>query len=418
MKTKEQEPRVHAASRIDSILTDAYRLNIRYGSNAISLGGAVLLTNFTNQAADFGDISSALVGMFDPAHPVSFLNYIAVLLIAIPLLSRPLLKRWRKNRSYDAMMAHMLSSLKDRSLWRYNRIAVNRSITLQKCPEIELGWAPSQLIIDHRATLFALPAQIEEPYHEFLETEFTPRLGADGKTVMLREVPIAWTDVPTMVLKTEENLYSFSQFYWHHVAHNARWHEDTLFQVLDAENSAVPFAHNLCLHLVVLTNDDKALLTKRSTRVASDQGTWSCSIEENLKPTDLHGERSGAVLRWMKRAILEELALNDTYYDESNLKILSIFLESEKPNISVAGLVTLNIDAQELRTLLRTLPRNDYEFTTDDYLSIKELARELTNPSRYYHPTSGYRILMALLHRYGEANFSRKFIELWTAGDA
>jgi len=161
-----------------------------------------------------------------------------------------------------------------------------------------------------------------------------------------------------------------------------------------------------------MTKDDRVLLTLRSGKVGSDQNTWSCSIEENLKPEDLRGERKAAVTRWISRAIFEELGVSSHHYTEQNLRVLSVFLEANRMNISIVGLVTLDLNHEELSKIIASLPRSDYEFTDYEFMTIQRTATELVRPTRNYHPTSRYRILMTLLHRYGEPNFARKFIGL------
>ncbi len=307
-------------------------------------------------------------------------------------------------------MASILQRLKDKSLLRFNTIGVEKSLTLQKCPEMERGWLPTEVEIEHKSIQFRMPNDLEKTYNDYFEQFFKREHGEDSATVMLTEKPVAWTDRTRLLIKTKLNFYSYSQFYWHNVILDIDRYNSMINELY--QSGSVSFPHNLCMQLVVMTKDDKVLLTLRSEKVGTDRGTWSCSIEENLKPDDLRGERKATFTRWMRRAIFEELGVSNHYYTEHNLRILSVFLEANRMNISMVGLVTLDLSYEELSKIIASLPRNDYEFTDYGSMNLQEMARELVNPSRNYHPTSRYRMLMTLLHIYEEPDFARKFIEL------
>jgi len=163
----------------------------------------------------------------------------------------------------------------------------------------------------------------------------------------------------------------------------------------------VDFPHTLCLHLIVITSDNKILRTFRSPKVEHYPETWSCSIEENFSLKDLEGNIT--LYNCCKRLLWEELAINDEKYDEKDFKILSVFLEAKVLNISLCGVIYLKINSQNLNKILKNQPRIDYEFSDWDFLDFKEdsLISELVYPMKFYHPTSGFRLLMVLIQRYG-----------------
>lgn len=135
---------------------------------------------------------------------------------------------------------------------------------------------------------------------------------------------------------------------------------------------AVKFPHALCLHLVVIIDDNKVLITKRAPDVEHYPNTWSCSIEENMALKDLEDGTKKAVLKWGKRWLLEELGLTEDVYNEDNLRVLSVFFESEILGVSLCGHVVLNISSDKLRRIIRSLPRMDYEFTAWDFLEYED----------------------------------------------
>lgn len=403
-------PKMH-----DVFLHRAYKLFIRYRILIFSLITGFLVGRFSDglanpQVKTFPDLLLDVLNVID--RPINWVNWIVLLVaLLIPLLSWGA-ARWRRQQSYDTIMTSILQRLKDKSLLQFNAIGVEKSLTLQKCPEMEHGWLPSEIEIEHKNTQFRLPSDLENAYKDYFEQSFRKEHGEDPHptTVMLVEKPVAWTDRTRLLLRTKLNFYSYSQFYWHRVILDIDRYNPMITDLY--ERGDISFPHNLCMHLVVLTKDDKVLLTLRSKKVGSDQGTWSCSVEENLRPGDLRGERKATFMRWMSRAIFEELGVNSHCYTENNLRILSVFLEANRMNISMVGLVSLDLNQEELSKIIASLPRNDYEFTDYEFMGLQEMARQLVHPTRNYHPTSRYRMLMTLLHRYGEPDFARRFIEL------
>lgn len=160
------------------------------------------------------------------------------------------------------------------------------------------------------------------------------------------------------------------------------------------------------MHTIVVTRDSRVLLTERSPKVDCQPGTWSCSVEEQLAPQDFPPGVDHAALHWCRRLLWEELGLGHGAYREENLRILSVFLQQDVLNISH---VELEITASELHHMLQRLPRMDYELSDWKFLPYEELMDELLRPTRVYHPTSGYRMLMALIHRHGEPRIIEQF---------
>jgi isopentenyldiphosphate isomerase len=162
--------------------------------------------------------------------------------------------------------------------------------------------------------------------------------------------------------------------------------------------------------MIVVTQDDKVLLTKRSKKVEFYPETWSCSVEEQLSTDDFLPTEQSPIMNWARRCLKEELGLGGEEYDVSNLRVLSVFLESDVLGVDLCAHAVLNIHSSELNKILQALPRTDYEFTEWTFASHEELMGELFQPRREYHPTSGYRILMGLLRRYGEPKVAEMFV--------
>jgi len=107
--------------------------------------------------------------------------------------------------------------------------------------------------------------------------------------------------------------------------------------------------------------------------------------------------------------LFEELGLGSDAYRVDDLRVLSIFLESDVLSISLCAYAGLNLDYAKLDQIIRGLPRTDYEITEWAFLEFRpvELLTEMISPTRPYHPTSGYRMLMALLKHFGVEELKR-----------
>jgi hypothetical protein len=318
------------------------------------------------------------------------------------------------DRIDEGLLASILYDLRDKSLpSNITDLVVERSITLQKCPYMRKGWKSEEIEFDHRNYHFRLPDELRGSYNEYFEKTYKKKFviggGDSDDTVMLRAKPLfTGTDRPRLRLETCLNLYSYSQFYWNVALNDPVRYNKAINDLL--EQGEISFPHNLCMQLVVMTNDDKILLSLRSKDVGTYPNTWSCSIEENLKPhEDLKGDRRTIVARWISRALSEELGVKSDYCKE--ITVLSVFLEgTNRLNISMVGYVTLDLSQEELsKRIAMYLHPDAGEHKRHDYLTVKQMATELKSPTRLYHPTSRYRMLMALLHIYGAANFAKQY---------
>jgi hypothetical protein len=155
------------------------------------------------------------------------------------------------------------------------------------------------------------------------------------------------------------------------------------------------------MHAAVITSDEKVLLTERAPKVDYYPKIWSVSVEEQLTEADLIPGNRGAVLRCGRRLLYEELGIEEVDYHTPNLRVLAVFLEAHILNCSLAAIFPLILSSEELANRLKAKPRTDYEFCNWTFLSFSELTKELIRPTRPLHPTSGYRMLLALAWHFG-----------------
>lgn len=315
--------------------------------------------------------------------------------------------------SYEEIFSVLASDHISLKLAEYAGPAVQGAITIRLCPDITRGWLMSEVQMRHDTARFPLPVTLQNDYKTYFSGAYaTKGFDVDNPKIMVKQTrPVSFTDSPPLKLETQETLYSHVQFYKDMVAPIDETRRQLIRSALVGEDRQMPFPHALCLHLVVATYDDKLLITKRAPEVEYYPNTWSCSLEENMALKDLSGDPDHAVLQLGKRALLEELGLGDDAYQDENLRILSVFLESEILNASLCGFIKTNLTADQLRRILRGMPRRDYEFVAWDFLNYEpeELITEIRSPSLAYHPTTRYRLLMALMHREGMPRFGERW---------
>ena len=229
--------------------------------------------------------------------------------------------------------------------------------------------------------------------------------GGDGKKLMLHQLPYVGTDfieaggsIPLYVRPVK---YSQVLFYQERFTKNASFVQERLDAL--ANTDVVQFPSSMCLHAVVVTRDENIVAVRRASSVHYYPGKYAATLEEQLNPSRdrvLSGDLS--VDSWVQRALREEMALEvDTHYQGTDIRVLSVFLEHTIMNLSVCALVRLKLSDHELRGHLKKEPRDDHEFDELKFLSCDDALRELRAPSLDHHPTSRYRLFMALQSIHG-----------------
>lgn len=390
-----------AIIRLQEILT-------KYGNGAISLAIGYLGGRMVNElSVPDASMLDALTGMFGPkVRPANWLSVIALLVVIGVLILRPILAHHYAKRQYDKLFAELLRKQRSPDIAQYAALTLGSCLSLQLCPEIHRGWTASTVKLQHDTTEFSLPPNLKPVFQTYYQDNYdAKRFFDDQPKLMLVQNPKAFTDSPTLLLKTCETRWSHVQFYKDNIATSASARQAAIHQLMDSDS--VTFAHSLSLHMIVETSDHKTLITQRTEKGDYYPRTWTCSLEEQASIEDIEPESAGAIGRWTRRALLEELGLGADTYNPNNIRVMSVFLESDILNISLCAHVRLDINERELEARLRGVPRQDYEFTHWRFLKRNELRQQMMEPSRQYHPTARYRMLMALIRQSDEPTVAR-----------
>ncbi len=281
------------------------------------------------------------------------------------------------------------------------KIAWGKCITIQQAPDLSEGWNTKQIKIFKNSSFFELPDKYKNAYKAYFKAnKATKRFFDDGTKFMLSKNPISSTDSPTLILEFDKCLYSEIQFFKDEVLLSST-EKNRLLKSIEEDPLTIKFPHSMCLHLTIITKDNKILLTKRSNKVAYYPNTWSVSIEEQLAKDDFKNENDKVLDNLLDRSLKEELGFSTDFYDIKNFRILSVFLESDILNCSLCGVLNINISAEEVNQILSVKPRNDHEFTKWNFINWDNLKQELKLTKRNLHPSSSYRMLLCLINKFG-----------------
>jgi len=389
-------------SFIDDVLFSVYRFLYRNGSVLISFMIGILSGRVVNELSNpnVKTGTDLLVAMFSLSdRPLNYTTWILAVGIGGVLACRVLLRKTEYEHRYQSVIGGMLKRYTVEPLKQYDAISIDSVLTLQSCPNLNQGWALDEIAWEHQPTIFI--SSDEQTVGAYGED--------DNLKVMLINNPSAFTDTTRLNIKTQMTLFSYIRRYQEQIKCNLDLREKLIEDLI--RKGIISFPHSLCVHIIIVTQDDKVLFTKRSPKTAYYPGRWSCSIEEQINVADLKDDPIEACV---KRALEEELGLDNTFYAKGCIRVLSVFLEADIMNIAFCVIVYLNIQAQGLDDIIKSMPRADYEFIESDYLDFRKLPKAIIKEFEQftpYHPTTRYRMLMAFINRYGGARFAREFVK-------
>ena len=177
--------------------------------------------------------------------------------------------------------------------------------------------------------------------------------------------------------------------------------------------------NSFCLHLILVSKEGKLILSRISKTKSNDYpSTWAATLGEQIERKDFIDSSNGNpypnfVIRWVKRALKEELGIDeglsvnegiselDKYVDMESLRALSLDFEGDIYNVALTCFLRLRINADELRALKEIQLdsnelTNDFKECTD--AEVREILLGYPDNQDEYHPSTYLRLLM--FHRY------------------
>jgi len=275
---------------------------------------------------------------------------------------------------------------------------------------------------------FAMPQDLEQDYCNFFHEktldpeQYWDECGeGDGDKLMLTKLPRTQIDRISaggkVYLRVQPVKYSQVLFFKEIFLKDPGVVAKNLKDLADTYDA--PFPSILCLHTVIVTQDEKIVVVRRAPTVHYYPRKYAATVEEQLHPKEdfkaVGTDRNISVEPWVRRALEEEVSLiGDHHFAREDARILSVFLEHTIMNLSLCALVRIKLDASKFTAHLASNLRKDYEFDRTVFFSADEALGEVVSPSLAHHPTSRYRMFMALLHVYGEDWIKTRLVDMDT----
>jgi hypothetical protein len=350
--------------------------------------------------------------MTNPQLPLFYLLLTVVILMLAVWLGERALAYYCKRRRWELLLADFARERTSRSITPFSSSTItwDENLTLQLCPDFQLGWKVDEIelrFVKGRHA-FALPRTDQALYNQFREQNKSKRwYQNDMDSCRLAKNPVSFSDSPELILEVQQCKYSQAQYTNHRLAPDHHRKQEAIQSVLRGD---IPFANVFVIHAVIITDDDQLLGTESSMKKDYFGGCWSFSIEEQLRVDDMSAsdvhQRVGT---WMKRALSEELGVAEPDdYITDNVRGLSVFIEGHNLNCGLCCVARLSINAATLSALIGAKPRADYEFTDYRFFSIDEAIEMLRYPTLSLHPTSEYRLFLALSYLLTPPKVARK----------
>jgi len=318
-------------------------------------------------------------------------------------LNSAFINLYRIRRALDAGFQEWIQRHKAPECAMLPGFGLGFALELQGAPNPQEGWKPHEVYMTlDNSNPFTIPNAHLQAFERYRhDNHEQKRFFDDGDKFMVATNPVSWDEAPSLHLRLRRTKYSVQHFYRDVIA---KFPADRSKLIKDfvANSLQANFPHASSLQLLVVTRDAQILVTERSLKTSTFQGLWSPSLEEDLREDDLFDPNHDVLTAWLTRALREELGIDAAQLAGVDIRLLSVFLECDYPNVSFCGYCSLPLTAAELSKLLN-VKRGDVEFKDWDFIPLARsaLLREIVRPSRMYHPSGEYRLLMAFIKNYG-----------------
>lgn len=372
-------------------------------SSAMTLLVAVLVQILSTPAIKWADVRGEMLKIDRPLNLLFYLSVLAVLLIYLIDWG---VEKYYSRRRYEVLLAELIGQKIDPIIAPYakGQIAWGKAMSLFTHHDPHEGWMLHKIRVKKKGQ-FSFPSRLKSQLESFRKKD--QRFIDDRQNFGLSEnKKFVSSDSPTPELVLRETQYSEVKFYQENIIRHDVERNNLMRKLMQGD---IEFPNTLSMHAVVITKDGKILLTLSHPNKGYYPNVWSVSVEEQLSPLDFTDGTQKAVLKWGKRFLAEELKVTDQDYDERALRILSVFLEGDILNCALCAVFPLTMTEFELDKFMKN-PKIDYEFVDWKFWSWREMSTQLFHPMLPLHPTSGYRMLLALAYKHGIPELAEKLL--------
>ena len=355
----------------------------------------------------------------------------AAIVLVIIFMLKIILKRTVRRNSVQYKLSELMNKLSSdelRDVKNCPGYSWGADKALITAPDIFTGWKADDVAIDKVLCgkyNFKYNSELSHEYKKFLESEvcrdIIKKKNNNTRWMMTNAIPNFNKTDHKLFLSVRETDWCTNQFMWTKLRTDKDELRCAIKDAFEGEHELYP--NSLCLHLVVVSADNKVIFTKTSSNKRNDYPSkWAVTIGEQLEKEDFTdgGEiADGFVKRWVKRAFKEEFGISEGMYpqlvDEDSISILSIDMESDIYNFSLLTIVKLHESFDSFSEYLNANIVSDKEFVTIKGVKLKDIPGLM----RYYsslspeehdlHPSSLFRMFMCFIHFHGISKFIKEY---------
>lgn len=390
-------------------------------NGAIGYLSAFLVNTLDNlSSASVNDVLKDIFLNYTKIGNIGF--YLAAAIIVIRTVMLFFLKKYFKGKTEDRRLRDIYEEYSNSIFDGHETegISWGWGQTVTSAPDIQKGWATSNIKFEVDTSLYNIQMlrtldpsfqsrDFQKEYDLYVRDEFPQYYKTDSDRLMLKEKPVSLTDDYALTIKLKRVKWSQLQFFWNQVLTDKI--KKICIDKLFYDNMIVQ-VNSFCLHLIVKTSDGKILITEVSPNKDNDYAkSWAVSIGEQIDMEDVKNLDADCSYAWVKRALYEELSINDDEFQKENIRFLSINLEGNIVNFAFVCVVEIVLDSDDLVNRLHTSSRVDNEFKHLDFMDIDEIPAELIKNRRNYHPSSEIRMLYTYLNTKGSAELRLQLLK-------
>lgn len=277
------------------------------------------------------------------------------------------------------------------------------------------GWASVEIDIKYSQTSWELPLELQAPskleYSKLRSSRFT-----NGRLLGLDSFKYDPDSLQKVTLHLSPITF-FEYYSVYKIAHQPFLLEEnslvTPMERYGAEairlkesdgNNKKPLPNIVNAHCILLTEDQKIVLMRRSNTVGFLPGHWSASFEETMEETD-QGLFSNAA-----RGVYEEFgsSIGDSIGD---IKVLSLNFEYHSMALTPFCLIKVDKDFEAVKESWKSA-QDSAEANKMGFVPLDiDDASKLMLETRLWHPSSRKRILECLFFEFGVENTINGFYE-------
>ncbi len=277
-----------------------------------------------------------------------------------------------------------------------DRIELDGVVELLRCPDYQNGWSADEIKVSYSPDSWHLPNGLGYLREEW--DRLHPNERSDPK-VALREIQI--NQDHTLVCRLQATAWREVRplHVWPRFEENALVQHQTGGYKMLLPNIGV-------VHVVASTRDGWILAFRRSSIVHYHPGTWSATYEEGLAPDDISTNQ--VFQRTALRGFTEEVSSQACIVPLEAFHVVSVVLERPLGNPAVVVRADLPISLAELPA---HRPSDELDTTSLVSIPIDQIhLRDILSSPIFkfashvgkWHPTSRYRLLVAIAHFFGE----------------